>query len=278
VKTGERRGDMVDLMMDALKSGDDTQFGKEEENLFAEEQFERDSQLTQKSSHRQRHLDDILIVATALVFMVAGYDTTGNAISYAAYELAKRQDVQRDLQEEIDVAFDKVEQDGNGLKYTDVVHDMPLLDAVLHESLRLHAPLDMLSRFCTRNCTISDGKGNEVHLEQGTTILFQSHAIQMDPHHFPDPETFNPDNFSKERRADRSPYSFLAFGQGPRACVGMRFALMEAKLALAHVLRQYNLLPGEKTEEKVEVDHLSVVGAAKNGLWAKVERRTRGTD
>jgi len=265
-------------MMDALKSGNETQFnkanGQNEENIFAHEQFEQDSNFKQEPRSYQRQLDDMLIVSTALVFLVAGYDTTGNTISYAAYELAKRQDIQRELQEEIDVALGKADKLGNRLNYVDIVQNMPLLDAVIHESLRLHAPLDMLSRVCTRDCTVSDEKGNEVHVEEGTTILFHSHAMHLDAKIFPEPETFNPDNFSKERRAMRSPYSFLAFGQGPRACVGMRFALMEAKLALAHVLRRYNLLPGEKTEEKVEVDHLSVVGAAKNGLWAKVERRT----
>ena len=68
-------------------------------------------------------------------------------------------------------------------------------------------------------------------------------------------------------------YAYLPFGQGPRNCVGMRFALMEAKLGLANVVRRYTLLPSDKTVEPLQLDPQSGIAYVKDGLHIKVERR-----
>ena len=68
-------------------------------------------------------------------------------------------------------------------------------------------------------------------------------------------------------------YAYLPFGQGPRGCVGMRFALMEAKLGLANVVRRYTLLPSDKTVEPLKLDPQSGIAYVKDGLHVKVERR-----
>ena len=67
--------------------------------------------------------------------------------------------------------------------------------------------------------------------------------------------------------------TFLSFGQGPRACIGMRFALLEAKLAAARALREFRLLPCERTVEAVEPDPMHILGLNKEGLWVRAERR-----
>jgi len=116
----------------------------------------------------------------------------------------------------------------------------------------------------------------------------------MDPDIYPNPEVFDPENFSKEAKKNRSPwvektyffavykkwiksffysYAFLSFGQGPRACLAMRFALLEAKVGLIMVFRHFKLLPSQKTVEKVELDPKAGLGGNKGGLWAKAEPR-----
>ena len=68
-------------------------------------------------------------------------------------------------------------------------------------------------------------------------------------------------------------YAFQAFGQGPRACIGMRFAQLEAKVAVLSVLRKYSFTPGTKTMEPLVLDAESGPAWAKGGLWARVKMR-----
>ena len=68
-------------------------------------------------------------------------------------------------------------------------------------------------------------------------------------------------------------YAFQAFGQGPRACIGMRFALLEAKVAVISVLRKYSFKPGTRTTEPLVIDAEYELGWVEGGLWAKVEPR-----
>jgi len=60
-------------------------------------------------------------------------------------------------------------------------------------------------------------------------------ALRSFYRHYPNPMEFNPENFSKESKAKRHPYTFLPFGQGPRSCIGMRFSLLELKIVFIHV-------------------------------------------
>ena len=65
----------------------------------------------------------------------------------------------------------------------------------------------------------------------------------------------------------------MPFGQGPHNCIGMRFALLEAKLAMTRILKRYTILPSEKTKEPVCIDTSSPIAYAKDGLYLKLDRR-----
>ena len=76
-------------------------------------------------------------------------------------------------------------------------------------------------------------------LKKGQKVSINRIGISYDPKYFPNPEIYNPDNFSKEARATRDPYTFLGFSQGPRNCIAMRFALLEVKVCIAHLLTRF---------------------------------------
>ena len=68
-------------------------------------------------------------------------------------------------------------------------------------------------------------------------------------------------------------YAFFPFGQGPRGCIGMRFALLETKLAVSNIVRKFNLIPSFKTKEPSETDPKGAVAYPRLGLYIKVEKR-----
>merc|ERR1711988_1150211 len=217
------------------------------------DQYEADMKLAHKTN--VKNLDEMSFIGTAMVFLVAGYDTTGMTLSWICYELAKNPDLQRRLQDEVDAVYDSA--GGKTPDYTDI-QGFAFLDQLIQESLRLHTPIAL------QRCVTSTEY----------TVFINSLGIHSDPEYFPNPSVFNPDNFSKEAKASRSPYTFLGFGQGPRACIGMRFAMLETKVALVKVFRQFSFERVERTVEQATTDPGSQLGYAKEGLYVRVVRRT----
>ena len=92
----------------------------------------------------------------------------------------------------------------------------------------------------------------------------------QDEKNFPNPLDFDPGHFDSDTFFVPN---FLGFGQGPRACLGQRFALLEAKVAVISVWRKYSFTPGTKTIEPLVLDKNSALSWVKGGLWAKVVER-----
>ena len=251
-QSGKRRNDMIDLMLDAVKG----ELKNDSENQ--ENQFEKDAKLTKKSKH-QRELDELVIVANAIVLMVAGYETTSNLLSYASFELARHPDIQAKLRREI-------EDTNPDQAFTyDQLQSMTYLDQVINETLRLYPGSGFFERTATKNYQIP---GHDLVIEKGTQIWVNKIAIHRNSKYFKSPNDFDPDlHFSKEAKASRHPYAYAGFGHGPRGCIGMRFALLEAKLALASIVRKFTLLPSEKTVNPTLIDPTAFVAYPKNGLY-----------
>ena len=121
----ERKDDLIDLMLDAMEGLKDE---SQEEN---EDQYEADMKLSHKANGK--NLDEMSFIGTAMVFLVAGYDTTGMTLSWICYELAKNPDLQRRLQEEVDAAYEAA--GGKTPDYNDI-QGFTFLDQLIQESLR----------------------------------------------------------------------------------------------------------------------------------------------
>jgi len=260
-ETKERKNDLIDLMLDCIKEDI-----KEDVIEEPTDQYEQDMKLT--ANNKSKHnLDELTVVATALVLLVAGYDTTGMTLSYLAYELSKNPEIQKKLQEEIDEAF---EESGDEFPDYSVIQNLPYLDMVLHETLRFHSPVGANTRVATKDYSLP---GTDIVLKTEDMISFNNQGLHFDPEHWTNPTEFYPEHFSKESKAARNPYAFQAFGQGPRACIGMRFALLEAKVAVMTILNKFSFKPGTKTQEPLVLDAENQLAWPKGGLWVKIEER-----
>ncbi|CAO2630644.1 Cytochrome P450 3A31 [Lemmus lemmus] len=120
---------------------------------------------------------------------------------------------------------------------------MEYLDMVLNEILRLYPIGFRIDRVCKQDVDV-DG----VLVPKGSVVMIPVYALHHDPQYWPEPEEFHPERFSKENKGSINPYVYMPFGNGPRNCIGMRFALMSMKLALTKVLQNFSFQPCKETQ------------------------------
>ena len=201
--------------------------------------------------------------------MAAGYETTATGLACASYVLAKYPDIQGKLRVEIDqlpLSYDNKDDD-EMKKYPeyDVVAQMSYMDMFVSEVLRMYPIVPgIIQRRATEDTFV-----NGIQIDKGSIIQSSVYAIHYDPEIWgpDDPYTFVPERHEKKRH----PMAFLPFGAGPRHCVGMRFALMEMKILLIRILRDYNILPGESLDEKFKIYDRSAI--APREVWVKLVKR-----
>uniref|UniRef100_A0A8C6XFY1 unspecific monooxygenase n=1 Tax=Naja naja TaxID=35670 RepID=A0A8C6XFY1_NAJNA len=180
--------------------------------------------------HRYKGLTDNEILAQAFIFVFAGYEPTSNTLGYMAYSLATHPDVQQKLQEEIDAILPNKAP----LTY-DAIMQLEYLDMVLNESQRLYPLGGRIERVCKMDVEI-----NGMTIPKGTVVMIPPLALHQVPEYWPEPEEFRPERFSKENKENIDPYTYLPFGAGPRNCIGMRFALVTIKVAIAVIMQRFS--------------------------------------
>jgi len=128
---------------------------------------------------------------------------------------------------------------------------MEYLDKVVSETLRKYPILGFLTRQCTKEYQMPD---SDVVIEKGTKVFLSLMGLHYDPRYFPDPETFDPERFSPENRANMHPYVYLPFGEGPRNCVAKKMGTATVLVGIAMFLRKYSVSICEETPRKLKMD------------------------
>jgi cytochrome P450 len=172
-----------------------------------------------------RPLTDDEICDELVLFLLAGHDTTSTTLTYALWSLRHHRDIQDRVRSEVAALGER----------TLTPYDVPELSLtvrVLHEALRLCPPGAGTMRSPTRDIVV-DG----YRVEAQTIALVSFYAMHRDPALWDDPLRFDPDRFLPERSKGRSRWQYLPFGGGPRSCIGDHFAMLEATLALATIIR-----------------------------------------
>ncbi|KAL4713154.1 hypothetical protein ACJJTC_018799 [Scirpophaga incertulas] len=211
-------------------------------------------------------IDDYMIACQAFVFYAAGFETSAATMSFLLYELALNSDIQERTYKDICQAMEKY----NGEINYDSIKEMKYLEMVFAETLRKHSVAGVLFRKAMSNYTFH---GTNVTIPKGMPVMISASGTARNPDYFPNPEKFNPDNFSPENILRRPPCTFLPFGEGPRNCIGMRFAKVQSLLGTAAFLKNFKVEPSARTELDLKLNHNAIVRTSLNGTWIKISRR-----
>ncbi|GJQ81529.1 Cyp6a9 [Trypoxylus dichotomus] len=205
--------------------------------------------------------------AQAFIFFLAGFETTSTLLGFAMFELAIHQDMQEKARKDVMKALEKFD----GKVTHDAIVDLPYVEMIILESLRKYPPAPAYLRRCTRTYKIPD---TDVTIPRGLTVLIPTMAVQRDPDFYANPDVFDPERFNEENKAFLKENTYLPFGTGPRKCIGMRFAMVQSKLALALLLKNFTFTLNPKTPLPMQLDTRGIVLAPKGGIWIKLEKIT----
>ncbi|KAH9416694.1 hypothetical protein DERP_012162 [Dermatophagoides pteronyssinus] len=241
--------DMLQLMIKAEHkpeqfNDEDDKFDSHHVNVGEEEK--QQEQRILNNIIGSKYLSEEEIVAQCFVFFLAGYETTASTLTFCLFELVSNPAIQDKLYEEVRSVLDK----GEALDYNNVMR-LPYIDAVISETLRHHPPAFALTRVAAEPYYLAEC---DYTLRKGDMIRFPVYAIHHNPKFFPDPDRFDPERFMPENRHKIIPYTYLPFGGGPRNCIGMRFALSEAKLGLARMISQFSFHKTPQTPDELRIE------------------------
>lgn len=251
--------DLLQLLMEAnldkSKDNDNTldneaHHGNEEETNWT------DDNITKKP------MTETEMIANTVMILLAGYETTATTLSYASYCLALNPHVQDKLRDEVNKAF---EADGGKLKY-ETLTSLKYLDAVISETLRVYPAITRIERFATDDYVLeTDYEGlRKIFIPKGTYVYIPVYYIHHNSEYYTEPEKFEPERFMPERKHELTPYTYLPFVAGPRNCIGMRFALMEAKFAIANFVHKYKFVKVDKTTYPPDLSKADITLRAKS--------------
>ncbi|GME44406.1 putative benzoate 4-monooxygenase cytochrome p450 [Neofusicoccum parvum] len=172
--------------------------------------------------------------------IVAGSDTSSAALAAIVYLLAKHPGAQHALQQEVDGAIAAA----GGFSHA-ALQGRPLLEGVVNEALRLYPPVASgLQRETPAEGAVIAGR----FVPGKTLVSVPVWAVQRDPRNFPRPNEFLPERWSSRPELARRREAFIPFSTGPFACVGKPLAMMELRLAVATVVRKYEITLADEVE------------------------------
>ena len=186
-------------------------------------------------------MSDELILSESMQLLVAGHETSSNALSWLLYLLSSRPDCLERVRQE----FDDVLGDA-ALGHADVPKFV-FATQVIQEALRLYPPFWMVDREA-----IADDRVGDVVIPAGSMVIVHVYGAHHAPKHWPNPEAFDMDRFLKGNEKLRAPFTYLPFGGGPRGCIGNNYAMLQILMILSDLLRKYDfqIEPGQTIEAR----------------------------
>ncbi|MEZ4591452.1 MAG: cytochrome P450 [Chloroflexota bacterium] len=206
--------------------------GLASEDLLGMLMTARDEDTGEGMSDQQLH-DEVMTI------MLAGHETTAVSLAWTFYLLSEHPNVLAELEAEVDGVL-------NGrLPTIDDVPSLVYTTMVLEESMRLYPPAYAIARWGH-----DEDEVGGYYLPKDAVVTLSPYVTHRHPDFWDQPDRFDPQRFTAERKAERPRFAYLPFGGGPRQCIGNSFAMTEAILLLASIVQRYRLtlLPGTQVE------------------------------
>ena len=195
-----------------------------------------------------------------VTMLLAGHETTANALAFACHQLARHERIQDDVAAEVHQVCGRA-----GIPTADDVERLPSVRSVIAEALRLFPPAWAMGRQAHRPTDVGG-----VRLPPGTVAVLPQWVVHRDPRWWSDPDAFDPSRFGPSA-SPRPRFAYFPFGGGTRQCIGEGFAWTEGVLTLAIILARWRLrpVPGRETG----LDPLLTL-RPKRGVWVVPTPRT----
>jgi cytochrome P450 len=197
-----------------------------------------------------------------LTVLLAGHETTANALSFALRLVAGHAEIQQRLAEEAERVLAgraATAEDYGNLKYT---------EQVFAEALRLYPPV-----WVTARTAAEDYVYRGIPIAKGTILVAPQYAVHRDARWWPDPERFDPMRFTQAAKATRPKLAFFPFAAGSRQCIGEGLAWMEGVLVLATIFQNWRLTPAPGHDGPIRIDP-AISLRPKGAVPLLVERRS----
>jgi cytochrome P450 len=215
--------------------------------------------LAARDPETHRDLSDIELRDNVVTFIGAGHETTALTLTFALYLLANAPAIQdRVLREVLDVCGDKPIDAA-------MVEDLVYTEQVIKEAMRLYPPVSIIDRVAMEDIDLGDAKVKKGDFAFSLIYIMHRHETLWEQ-----PERFDPDRFAPDRAKAMHRFQYMPFGAGPRICIGMKFAYMEAVAMLATLVRGLRFLPN--ADHKVE-PNIRITLRPEGGMPLFVERR-----
>lgn len=175
-------------------------------------------------------LDDRAVVDNLRTLLLAGTDTTGQALAWTLYELARHPQTRSEVEDEVDRVL------GGHPPTAEQLDELVTTRSLIEEALRLHPPVWQFPRDL-----VEDDELAGRHVPAGSTVLLSTYGTHRSPALWPDPEAFDPARFRGEAARSRHRYAYLPFGGGRRMCIGKNLAMATMITAVAMVCQRFRL-------------------------------------
>lgn len=253
----ERRRDFLQLVLDARNSADDI-------DMELSDTAGQSERVAGKALPKKEHktMSDDEIIGLTYLFLIAGCETIKATLSFVTYLLATNPECQEKLLIEVDKFFTKYD-----VPNYENISNLPYLDMVIAETLRMFPPAFKYSREASKDCVILGQR-----IPTGLVVEVAVVHLHYNPTIWPEPEKFIPERFSEKAKQQRHPFAYLPFGAGPRSCLGDRLALLVIKITLLRVLKKFKFETCTKTQIPVQLNSKGII-TSKNGIYVKAVPR-----